>query len=79
MFFSASAFDNKTLEGDVTSIDRVYYSAEPGVRWSMTRDWAIDGSYVYRRQKRDLETVTAESNAIYLSISYSWPKIAASR
>lgn len=76
---SVNAFDNETLEVGVSSVDRVYYSAEPGVRWSMTRDWTINGSYAYRWQKRDMDTLTAESNAVFVSIDYAWPKISASR
>jgi len=75
----ANAFENNTLEGDITSVDRVYYSVEPSLRWLMTRDWAIDGSYRYRRQKRELDSDPADSNSIYVSLSYTWPKIAASR
>jgi len=75
----AQAFDTKTLEGDITNADRVYYSIKPGLHWLMTRNWKINGSYRYRRQKRELASEAAESNSINVSINYTWPKMSASR
>ena len=76
---SVNAFDNETLGGDVSSVDRIYYSIEPGLQWAITRDWTINGSYAYRWQKRDIEALAAESNAVFVSLNYIWPKISASR
>ena len=73
------AFNTKTLEGDISSVDRTYYSVRPGLRWAMTRNWSVDGSYRYRRQKRELDSDAADDNSVFVSFNYDWPKITVSR
>ncbi len=78
-YFSVTAFRNKALDQLSTSTNRTYYSFEPGLRWSLTRWWSLDGSYRYRRQKYENSNQAAQSNAAFIAVSYAWPRIAASR
>ena len=72
-------FHNKALGQLSSTANRTYYSLEPGLRWSLTRRWSLDGSYRYRRQKYDNSSKSAASNAVFIAVSYDWPRIAASR
>jgi hypothetical protein len=73
------AFRNESLDPERTSADRVYYSIETGFNRMMTRFWSIGGSYRYRWQKYAERADSVDSNGVYLSISYAWPRIAVSR
>lgn len=77
--FRVQAFDNNTLSGSITGNDRQYYSIEPGLRWAMTREWSVEGGYRYRWQKRELDTDSADSNTILVTLNYTWPRFAVSR
>jgi hypothetical protein len=74
-----TSFRNKSLNNPGATTDRTYYTIEPGLRWKLALQWSLDGSYRYRRQKYDNSSATAESNAVFVAISYAWPRIAASR
>jgi hypothetical protein len=74
-----SAFHNKSLDQASAAEARTYYSLEPGLSWSLSRWWSLDGSYRYRWQKYTDSSQTAQSNAVFVAVSYAWPRIAASR
>ncbi len=64
-------FSNESIEDDNTSADRDYFEIEPRLNWNLTRWWSIATSYRYRRQERDSDPDSAESNAVFLSLNYS--------
>lgn len=70
----AKLFQNESLLPDNPRSNRRFMSIRPRVRWRMTRWWYFDFLYQYRRQKRDLELESADSNSVLLSIVYSQPK-----
>ena len=76
---SGKFFRNKSLEASATNVDRRYYSIEPGLRRLLTRKWSVDGYYRYRYQKYDNVAASAQSNAVFLGVSYTWPLIRVSR
>ena len=67
----AQAIRTKVLEGDDPTIDRRYLEIGPSFRWHWLEDWAISGGYRYRRQKYDAESDSADSNAVFLGVSYA--------
>jgi len=57
------------------SADRTYFSFEPKLSWKASPWWTITGSYRYRRSENtSSDDGAAESNAIYLTLRYIWPK-----
>lgn len=52
---------------------RRFISIEPKVEWKYARNWTASAAYRYRRQKARIDPVSAESNAILLSVKYTPP------
>lgn len=52
---------------------RRFISIEPKVEWKYARNWTVAAAYRYRRQKARIDPVSAESNAILLSLTYTPP------
>ncbi|MFN2308939.1 MAG: hypothetical protein ABR553_04290 [Gammaproteobacteria bacterium] len=52
----------------------------PRLSWRLDRDLTLGAGYAYTRVKRGSSgDVTADSNAVFASLSYSWPRLAVSR
>ena len=58
--------------------DRSYYRVRPRLRWRVTRVWDFDASYRYIRSKTS-GTDAAESNAVFATLTYNWPRTALAR
>lgn len=62
-----------------------YYTFEPKLNWRFTEWWTLDAGYRYARYEPDsaANATTAAnaitSNAVYLNLTYNWPKMAISR
>lgn len=67
----AQAIRTRVLEGSDPTVDRRYLEIGPSFRWHWLEDWAISGGYRYRRQKYDAEPDSADSNAVFLDVSYA--------
>ncbi len=52
---------------------RRFISIEPKIEWKAARNWTVSAAYRYRRQKARIAAVSAESNAILLSLKYTVP------
>ena len=76
-----SFFRNQTNNDDFITDDdqRSYYEVHPRLRWKLTRWWDVTASYRYRHQKYDGDDDSAESNAVYLSLTYNWPRESVAR
>jgi hypothetical protein len=72
--FRARLFQNESLLRDNPRTNRRFMSLRPRLRWRMTRWWYLDFLYQYRRQKRDIEPESADSNSVLLSVVYAQPK-----
>ncbi len=60
--------------------DRTYFSIEPRINWKASRWWTISGSYHYRQSEyTSSDAGPAESNAVYITVRYVWPKESLSR
>lgn len=67
----AQLFRNNVLEGSAPDIDRRYYELQPELRWHWLENWIVSGSYRYRKQKFDVDAGAADSNAIFLGLTYT--------
>ncbi len=67
----AQAIRTRVLEGSDPTIDRRYLEVGPSFQWHWLEDWAISGGYRYRRQKYDSEPDSADSNAVFLGVTYA--------
>lgn len=62
---------NRVLEGSDPGIDRRYLEIEPQLRWHWLENWVVSGSYRYRQQEFDASGDSADSNAVFLGVSYN--------
>jgi len=79
VYFWAIGFRNESVDQPSSTLDRTYYSLEPGLRWILSRKWSLDASYRYRSQKYKNASQSADGNAVFIAASYAWPLIAVSR
>ncbi|MHB8453974.1 MAG: hypothetical protein ACYDDO_04590 [Acidiferrobacterales bacterium] len=78
--FTANAYGIRALSGNTSAVDRNYYTAGPSLRWLWTTELTLDASYQYVRQKYASANALPEvSNAVYVTLTYTWPKLAISR
>lgn len=56
-----------------------YFRVEPHVNWRVAPNWLVDVGYIYARQKFDLDAQSAIANTVYVTLSYTWQKLAVSR
>lgn len=52
---------------------RRFISFEPKIEWKAARSWTVAAAYRYRRQKAQIDPVSAESNAVLFSLKYTPP------
>ncbi len=62
-----------------STIDRTTTSIRPSLRWKFDQDWSLAASYRYFRQEYEGNTQPASSNAVDLTLTYNWPRMAVSR
>ncbi|MCA1805475.1 MAG: outer membrane beta-barrel protein [Xanthomonadaceae bacterium] len=74
-----SYLQSETVGGTSTQADADRYRVSPSLRWQLDRDLALSAGYHYTRVTRDTVTDDADSNAVYVSLGYSWPRMAVSR
>jgi len=67
------AFQNESIRLDNPDANRRYISVTPAVSWRLTQWWSVDVYYRYRRQNRERDRQSAESNAVFLSMRYARP------
>ena len=67
----AQAIRTHVLEGTDPTIDRRYLELEPQFRWHWLEHWAVSGGYRFRRQKFDADANSADSNAVFLGLTYA--------
>jgi hypothetical protein len=77
--FRAKLLRNKALEGSDPGINRRFYELVPALSWQWRPEWAFGTEYRYRSKKFDVNPEKAESNMLFMSVTYSWPRLVASR
>lgn len=50
---------------------RRFISFEPKIEWKAARNWTVAAAYRYRRQKAQVDPISAESNAVLFSLKYT--------
>lgn len=63
---------SRLLEGNDPNVDRRYIEIEPHLRWHWLEDWVVSGSYRYRYQKFDAASDSADSNAVFVGVNYTF-------
>ena len=76
-YFDAIAYRTKYI--GVTIPGSRYYTVEPRLNWRLTEWWTLDAGYRYARYEPDSVANAITSNAVYLNVAYTWPKMAVSR
>jgi len=61
------------LDSNNDANDRDYLEISPELSWGFEQWWSLNFSYAYRRQEYDLGNRDADSNAVFLSVSYAKP------
>lgn len=79
MRLNVNATDNRYVGNVSSGNDNRYYSINPTLNWRMTEWWTLDAGYGYTSQKYKAATSSASSNAVYVNLTYNWPKISVSR
>lgn len=69
----ARLFSTETLQQGDRANDRDFVSVEPRLSWNLTRWWLVGAAYRYRWEDRDVDSGTADSNAVFISLTYSRP------
>jgi len=71
----ASFYRNETLDlGDTsTTGQRIFLETEPRLSWRLSPDLYLRASYRYQYQRYQQSGETADSHAVFLSLSYVWP------
>ncbi len=78
--FSLSKSISGQADGNRTDqFDRTYFTVAAGMVWDFTKNWQLNGSYVYTRQDfqqnanvPNLNVGISSSNLVMLILSYSW-------
>lgn len=70
----ASAFRNRNPGGEISGNDRDFINLAPRIERRLTEALRLDLSYRYRWQKREVNEDDALSNAVFLSVTYRWPR-----
>jgi hypothetical protein len=75
-----------TQVNNINDTTRENITFQPAIRWEMTPEWSISGSYRYRSQdtnQDDFGNLTsnnsAESHLMMLTINYNWQGLSISR
>lgn len=85
-YSQSESIDDQSSDNSTSQFNRDYFTVAPGIVWKLAKNWQLRGSYVYRWQDfqqdnifRQVNAGTSESNAIMLSLDYSWDGIRISR
>lgn len=76
---AASYLQSESVGGTETLADAKRYRLSPSLSWRLDRDLVLKSGYHYTRIKRDVTDRDADSHAVYVSLGYSWPRMAVSR
>lgn len=52
---------------------RIFFTTQPRLKWRVTEDLVLSASYRYRYERFEEAGTSADSNAVFLSLSYVWP------
>lgn len=70
------ASQTETLSGVDSSNDRTRYRFEPEIRYKLTKNWNLNFTYRYIDQNITNSDEDSTSNAVFINLYLSWPKLA---
>lgn len=77
---AVSYYQSSTVGGVTTRADNDRYRISPSLSWNMDEDLVLNAGYAYTRIKRDAASDdNVDSNAVYIGLGYTWPRMAISR
>lgn len=77
---AVSYFQSETVGNTTTTADRDRYRVAPSLSWRLDEDLTLNAGYSYTRLSRgSTGTDSVDSNAAFLSLGYTWPRMAISR
>lgn len=74
VLLGVNAYRNRNPDGEITANDRDFVDVTPRIRHDLSDWWQLDLGYRYRYQKREILPDAAESNAVFLTLRYIWPR-----
>ena len=78
---AASYLESSTVGGTTTRADNERYRIAPSLTWRLDEDLTLNAGYTYRRVDRGAlqQASSADSNLVFVSLAYAWPRMAMSR
>ena len=70
---NAQAYRNRNPGGGENINDRTYFSIVPKLTRKVSEWWQLDLAYRFRYQKYQVSANDAVSNAVFLTLRYTWP------
>ncbi len=74
VLFDLNAYRNRNPDGETNLNDRDFVSLSPRLRHKLSDWWQVDLAYRYRHQEREIFADAAQSNAVFLTLRYTWPR-----
>ncbi len=63
-------FENESLRAERAGNNRRFFTIEPILTWALAESWDLRTSYLYRRQKRFDQPESADSNTVFINLTY---------
>jgi hypothetical protein len=76
---NASTYQSEYIGGTVTNSNSRYYRIDPKLDWRISEQLLLSARYSFSRAENESNSTSANANAVYLTLSYVWPKISYSR
>jgi predicted porin len=65
---------------NTNGVERTNINLSAGIDWKLTPDWIFSAIYQHRKQERkNPDTITANSNIFMLTLNYNWPGLSISK
>lgn len=73
-------FQSSTVGGVTTRADNDRYRIAPSLGWRLSEELMLNAGYAYTAVEREVSNSDkADSNSLFISLGYTWPRIAVSR
>ena len=78
---AVSYLESSTVGGTTTRADNERYRVAPSLTWRLDEALTLNAGYTYTRVKRGAlqRDSAADSNLVFVSLAYAWPRMAMSR
>ncbi|HEY9050809.1 MAG TPA: hypothetical protein VIQ03_04650 [Gammaproteobacteria bacterium] len=76
--FYMDAYETETIEGNILSAaqDRKQFRVKPSYIWRLNKDWVLGASYQFVKHEYTLSGLESDSNAFYINLNMTWPRLA---